>query len=228
MPPSWREEVNGGHDWVSSWLGDMEFSHKVSPKRRIQSSLEAKPKQFNSLGSISGQAMVWDEEEQGQMPQKVHGRPQTTTRLSPRTRLLAPEMVGLPRPWRRNLDRQQVPLGEEHPHIHTSSWAQLSSQPAGWIRLDSVGGSTTLHPHWEAAGPALGDRKVHGREESRGGAGQKITPETNEWLYPTTTQTLCPQLMHLRRQLLDWKDVFPTKASDPKQGEKELLVIKSV
>lgn len=36
------------------------------------------------------------------------------------------------------------------------------------------------------------------------------------------------QLMHLRRQLLDWKDVFPTKASDPKQGEKELLVIKNV
>lgn len=32
------------------------------------------------------------------MPQKVHRRPETTTRLSPRTRLLAPEMVGCPGP----------------------------------------------------------------------------------------------------------------------------------
>ena len=95
-----------------------------------------------------------------------------------------------------------------HSHIILS----FRSQPAGWIHLDSVGGSTILHSHWGAVGAALGDRKVHGREKSRGREGQKITPGNNEWLYHTKTQTLYPQLIHLRRQLLDWKDFFPNKS----------------
>lgn len=80
------------------------------------------------------------------MPQKVHGRPQTTTRLSPRTRLLAPEMVGLPRPRRRNLDRQRVPLGEDseyhwgkniltfthHPELQQSASRMGSPGFCGW------------------------------------------------------------------------------------------------
>jgi len=71
------------------------------------------------------------EERTGKNSPERPRRHQISTRLSPTTRLLAPEAVGLPRPSRRNLGREQSPGGKRrHPPIHSASGTQLSHRPA--------------------------------------------------------------------------------------------------
>lgn len=174
--------------WLTRWYGIFFRNTHVSPKWRIQSSLEAKPKQFHSLGSISGQAMVWEWGRAGSGAPEGAWEASDPNQAEPNNQASGPRDGGAAQALEKKSGQTASTTGgraSSHSHIILSS----SSQPAGWIHLDSVGG-TILHPHWEAVGAALGDQKAHGREKSRGGAGQKITPGNHEWLYQTETQTL--------------------------------------
>ena len=46
MTTSWWEKVNGGHDWVSGWLGDMEFFSEINAKINRTTKDPKEPKQY--------------------------------------------------------------------------------------------------------------------------------------------------------------------------------------
>lgn len=174
---SWWE-VNGGHDWVSGWLGDMEFfsgNTHVSPKWRIQSSLEAKPKQFHLWAASQDKQWCENEEEQGQVPQKAW-EASDPNQVEPNNQASSPRDGGAAQALEKKSGQTASTTGgraSSHSHIILTS----SSQPAGWIHLILWAAAPYCTPTERELGPW--ETKAHGAWEEQRRSRSEDNPR--EW-----------------------------------------------